>query len=77
MRSIIGSLAIVLNFVGVVLMVRYGLPNNLPLLGKADVEVREADLVERDRRSLLGVLGLVLFALGSAIFIITNAWTAD
>ena len=77
MRSIIGSLAIVQNFVGVVLMVRYGLPNNLPLLGKADVEVREADLVERDRRSLLGVLGLVPFALGSAIFIITNAWTAD
>ena len=48
-------------------MFRYGLPNSLPLLGRGDVKMSSSEADESDRRGLVGVVGLVLFALGSAV----------
>ncbi|MEO7224097.1 MAG: hypothetical protein ABIY37_16650 [Devosia sp.] len=73
MGALIGIFAIICNFVGVVLMVRYGLPNSLPLLGRSAASLTETDMVERDRRGLYGVIGLVLFASGSALQIMAGA----
>ena len=58
------------NFIGVVLMVRYGLPQSLPLLGRREPNLTEIDRLEEDRRGFVGVIGLVLFAVGSALQIL-------
>ncbi len=71
MIQVISALAVALNFIGVVIMVRYGLPNRLPLLGSTSPDLTDTDKAEVERRDFLGILGVVLFALGSGIQIVS------
>ncbi len=48
-------LLVVLNITGVAIMVKYGLPKEVPVIGRADAD------------PLLGYLGLLLFGLSIAI----------
>ncbi|WP_156342809.1 hypothetical protein [Devosia sp. A16] len=48
-------LLVALNIIGVAVMVKYGLPREVPLVGRADAD------------PLLGYLGLLLFGLSIAI----------
>jgi hypothetical protein len=48
-------LLLVLNITGVAIMVKYGLPKEVPVIGRADAD------------PLLGYLGLLLFGLSIAI----------
>jgi hypothetical protein len=48
-------LLVVLNITGVAIMVKYGLPKEVPLIGRTDAD------------PLLGYLGLLLFGLSIAI----------
>jgi hypothetical protein len=67
MRLLIETLALILNFAGIVLMIRYGLPHGLPVLGRGQADLSEAEHREDERRSMIGVVGLVLFALGTLL----------
>lgn len=59
-----------LNAVGVVLMVRYGFPYSLPLLGLIRKAFTEKEADEDDRRHITGAFGLILFVFGTALLII-------
>ncbi|MEP7241873.1 MAG: hypothetical protein ABI697_13390 [Devosia sp.] len=60
-----------LNAIGVVLMVRYGLPYSLPILGLLRKALTEKEATEEDKRHLLGALGFVLLALGTLLQIVS------
>ena len=59
------------NATGVVLMVRYGLPYSLPLLGLIRKALTEKESDEDDKRHMMGALGLILLVFGTAIQIIS------
>ena len=66
--SLISIIALVCNFTGVLLLARHGVPHRL----LADSLALEHDPVERilcgtDRRKMLSFVGMVLFALGTAL----------
>ena len=68
MVSVIGIVALVCNFTGVLLLVRQGVPHGL----LADSLALAHDPGERvrcgdDRRKMLSFTGMVLFALGTAL----------
>jgi len=56
-----------LNAIGVVLMVRYGLPHSLPVLGLIRKALTEKEASEDDRRHMTGAVGLVLLVLGTLL----------
>ena len=60
-----------LNAVGVVLMVRYGLPYSLPILGLLRKVLTEKESDEDDKRHMLGAIGLVLLVLGTLLQIVS------
>jgi hypothetical protein len=64
MVSLVGLLS---NSVGVFLMLRYGLPDNLPQIGRAIFVLTDRQAAEDQRRRSIGVLGLVLFILGTTL----------
>lgn len=68
MWAVIG---IVGNAIGVLLMVRYGLPNNLPRLGQIVVALTGKDVREDERRKALGFLGLVALVAGTVLQVIS------
>lgn len=53
--QVVPWLLVVLNITGVAIMVKYGLPKEVPVVGRADAD------------PLLGYLGLLLFGLSIAI----------
>jgi hypothetical protein len=53
--QVVPWLLVVLNIIGVAIMVKYGLPKEVPVVGRADAD------------PLLGYLGLLLFGLSIAI----------
>lgn len=68
--SLVSIVALVCNFIGILLLVRQGVPHRL----LADSLVREHDTADAspsgndsDRRKMLSFAGLVLFALGTAM----------
>lgn len=61
---------IVLNAVGTVLMVRYGFPYSLPLLGLIRKALTEKEADQDDRRHMVGALGLILLTFGTALQIL-------
>ena len=61
---------VVLNAVGTVLMVRYGFPYSLPLLGLIRKALTEREADQDDRRNMIGALGLILLTFGSALQIL-------
>jgi hypothetical protein len=69
------TIAIVLgytfNAVGTVLMVRYGLPYSLPILGLIRRALSEKEADEDDKRHMLGASGLVLLVFGTALQIVS------
>ncbi|MEQ1902239.1 MAG: hypothetical protein ABL866_16080 [Devosia sp.] len=60
-----------LNAIGTVLMIRYGLPYSLPLLGLIRKAFTEKEATEDDKRHLFGAFGLVMMALGTMLLIVT------
>ncbi|MDO8360811.1 MAG: hypothetical protein Q7T08_12345 [Devosia sp.] len=74
MGPIVGIVALVCNFSGIVLLVRYGLPYRLLALGTQFLtKMSEKDLSDDDRRKMLGFLGLVLLGLGTGVQIVSIA----
>lgn len=69
------TIAIVLgyafNAIGTVLMVRYGLPYSLPILGLLRRALTDKEADEDDKRHMLGAVGLVLLVLGTLLQIIS------
>ena len=69
------SLAIILgyalNAVGTILMVRYGLPYSLPILGLLHKALTEREATQEDRRHMLGAVGIVLLILGTLLQIVS------
>lgn len=53
--QVVPWLLVALNITGVAIMVKYGLPKEVPILGRSDAD------------PLLGYVGLVLFVLSIAI----------
>jgi hypothetical protein len=62
-----------LNAIGTVLMVRYGFPYSLPLLGLIRKAFTEKEADEDDKRHMIGALGLILLVFGTALLIISAA----
>jgi hypothetical protein len=62
-----------LNAFGVVLMVRYGLPYSLPILGLIRKVLTEKEADEDDKRHMLGAIGLILLVFGTALQIVSVA----
>jgi hypothetical protein len=60
----------VLNAIGTVLMVRYGFPYSLPLLGLIRKAFTEKEADEDDKRHMIGAFGLILLVFGTALLII-------
>ena len=60
-----------LNAVGTILMVRYGLPHQLPVLGLISRALSEKEANEDDRRHMTGAIGLVLLLLGTLLQIVS------
>lgn len=52
---------------GTVMMVRYGLPYSLPILGLLLKALTEEEANEDDRRQLRGAMGLILMVFGTAL----------
>ena len=69
------TLAIVLGYalsaVGTILMVRYGLPYSLPILGLIRKALTEKEADEDDKRHMMGAVGLILLLLGTLLQIIS------
>jgi len=61
-----------LNAVGVVLMVRYGLPYSLPILGLIRKVLTEKEASQEDQRHMTGAIGLVMLALGTLLQIVST-----
>ena len=68
MVSVIGIVALVCNFTGVLLLVRQGVPHGL-LADSLALAHNPSDgvLCGGDRRKMLSFTGMVLFALGTAL----------
>jgi len=66
--SLIGIAALVCNFTGVLLLVRQGVPHGL-LADSVALARNPLDraLCGNDRRKMLSFVGMVLFALGTAL----------
>jgi hypothetical protein len=60
-----------LNAIGTVLMVRYGFPYSLPLLGLIRKSFTQKENLEDDNRHMIGALGLVLLVLGTALLMLS------
>ena len=60
-----------LSAIGTVLMVRYGLPYSLPILGLIRKALTEREATEEDQRHMLGAIGFVLLALGTILQIVS------
>lgn len=60
-----------LNAIGTILMVRYGLPYSLPILGLLRKALTEREATQEDRRHMLGALGIVLLILGTLLQIVS------
>ena len=63
-----------LNAIGIVLMVRYGLPYSLPILGLLRRALTEKEATQEDRRHMLGAIGFVLLILGTLLQIVSTIW---
>ncbi len=61
-----------LNAIGTVLMVRYGLPYSLPILGLIRKALTEKEASEDDRRHMTGAVGLVMVTLGTLLQIVST-----
>jgi hypothetical protein len=61
-----------LNAIGVVLMVRYGLPYSLPILGLIRKALTEKEATEEDKRHMTGAIGFVLLLLGTLLQIVST-----
>jgi len=59
-----------LNAVGTVLMVRYGFPYSLPLLGLIRRAFTEKEADEDDARHMIGAVGLILLVFGTSLLIV-------
>jgi len=59
-----------LNAFGTVLMVRYGFPYSLPLLGLIRKAFTERESDEDDKRHMIGAFGLIMLVFGTALLII-------
>jgi hypothetical protein len=70
-QAVATVLGYALNAIGVVLMVRYGLPYSLPILGLIRKVLTEKEADEDDKRHMLGAIGLILLVLGTAIQIVS------
>lgn len=53
------------------MMVRYGLPYSLPILGLIRKVLTEKEADEADKRHMLGAIGLILLVLGTALQIVS------
>jgi hypothetical protein len=71
--SIAAIMGIIFNAGGTVMMVRYGLPYSLPILGLLLKRLTEEEVNESDRRHLRGAMGLILLVFGSALQIVAVA----
>lgn len=60
-----------LNAVGTIVMVRYGLPYSLPILGLLRKALTEKEATQEDRRHMLGALGIVLLVFGTLLQIVS------
>ena len=60
-----------LNAIGTILMVRYGLPYSLPILGLLRKALTEKEATEEDRRHMKGAIGIVLLILGTLLQIVS------
>jgi hypothetical protein len=60
-----------LNAVGTILMVRYGLPYALPILGLLRKALTEREATQDDQRQMLGAVGVVLLVLGTMLQIVS------
>jgi hypothetical protein len=65
-------LGFALNSIGVVLMVRYGLPYSLPILGMIRKALTEKEATQEDGRHMLGAVGFVLLSLGTLLQIVST-----
>jgi len=59
-----------LNAIGTVMMVRYGFPYSLPLLGLIRKALTEKEADEDDKRHMMGAFGLILLVFGTTLLII-------
>jgi hypothetical protein len=67
-----GTMAgLALNAVGTILMVRYGLPYSLPILGLLRKALTEKEVSEDERRHMMGAVGFVLLVLGTMLQIVS------
>ena len=62
-----------LNAIGTVLMVRYGLPYRLPILGLISKALTEKEANEDDKRHMLGAIGFIVLLLGTLLQIVSTA----
>jgi hypothetical protein len=69
--AIVTIVGYALNAIGVVLMVRYGLPYSLPILGLLRKALTEKEATEEDKRHMLGAVGFVLLVLGTLLQIVS------
>ena len=60
-----------LSAIGTILMVRYGLPYSLPILGLIRKALTEREATEEDQRHMIGAIGLVLLVLGTLLQIVS------
>jgi hypothetical protein len=65
--ALVAVVGLVLSAVGVFLMVRYGLPKNLPILGVVLRALTQKDVDEKDRRAAWGTVGVVVFVAGTIV----------
>lgn len=61
---------LIANAVGIFLMLRYRLPDNLPRLGVILQALTTRDTAEDERRKAIGMIGLVLLVVGTLLQII-------
>jgi hypothetical protein len=66
-QSVAIILGYALNAIGTILMVRYGLPYSLPILGLLRKALTEKEATEEDKRHMLGAIGIVLLILGTLL----------
>jgi hypothetical protein len=70
-QEIATILGYALSATGVVLMVRYGLPYSLPILGLLRKTLTEKEATTEDRRHMTGAVGFVLLVFGTMLQIVS------
>jgi hypothetical protein len=72
-QRMVAIVGLILHAVGIVLMLRYRLPDNLPRLGIVFRTLTSKELAEDERRRAIGMIGLVCFVVGTLLLIVSFA----